>query len=138
MESFNLKYIQSSHELYKKWYNLRKAHARTKKLVCSQWLEDRLVFFQWALDNGWHLGVRFYRKDKRKAYSPTNTLLISPFDKVESPKTHQLSVLNVSEVKEIKNLLRDECSQVMIAKKYNVSSTTISSMKTGETWSYIK
>ena len=132
------RYIKASHELYRKWYSLRNTHRRTKNLMCDDWAEDRLLFFQWAFDNEWYPGVRFYRKDKRKPYSPHNTALIGPFDNVKSKTTHQKAILTEDQVREIKKLLRDNYSQVMIAKKFNVCSSTISCVKTGKTWSHIQ
>lgn len=138
MNFIELKFIKSSHPLYKRWFNLRRANKVTGKLVCPEWLESRVSFFECCFLKGWYPGQRVFRIDKKKPYSPENIVLISPFDKGKSPICPQASFLDPDQVRGIKKLLHEGNPHVMIAEKYAISLSTVSSIKRGRSWKHIK
>lgn len=40
--------------------------------ICTEWLNDRAVFFKWALSNGWVKGLDVDRRNNDLGYSPDN------------------------------------------------------------------
>ena len=40
--------------------------------VCSEWQENFLEFYSWAINNGWEDGLSIDRVDNTKGYSPRN------------------------------------------------------------------
>jgi hypothetical protein len=138
MNCLELKYIQSSHPLYKRWFNLCRANKRTGNLVCPEWLNDRIAFLKCCFDLGWYPGQRVFRIDKGKPYGPTNIRLVSSFDKGFSDLHHQACVLTPDQVRAIKKELHEGTTHAMIAKKYDISVSTVSAIKVGKSWKHIK
>jgi hypothetical protein len=40
--------------------------------ICNEWLNDRLLFFSWAYENGYKKGLTIERINNNKGYSPGN------------------------------------------------------------------
>ena len=115
-----------------------RAHRRTGELVCKEWLNSRIAFFESCFIKGWYPGQRIFRIDKRKPYSPTNIMLVSHFDKEKSELHHQSCLLTPNQVRAIKKELHEGNTHAMIAKKYKISVSTVSSIKGGRSWKHIK
>ena len=45
--------------------------------LCPEWM-DYKIFKQWAIDNGYAEGCRFFREDVSQPYSPENCKIIKP------------------------------------------------------------
>lgn len=41
-------------------------------MVCDEWLNDFMSFFNWAIENGWEKGLSLERKENDKNYEPSN------------------------------------------------------------------
>ena len=138
MNFLDLKYIRCSHPLYKRWFNLCRSNKRTGNLVCSEWIDSRVSFFECCFLNGWYPGQRVFRVDKNKPYGPANIVLVSPFEVGKNELNYQSCYLVADQVREIKKLLQDGNTHAMIAEKYNISVSTVSSIKRGLSWKHIK
>lgn len=44
--------------------------------VCDEWRSNNVLFFEWALSNGWVKGLRLDRMDNNKGYFPRNCRFI--------------------------------------------------------------
>lgn len=40
--------------------------------ICDEWLNDKIAFFEWAMNNGYQDGLTIDRVDNNKGYSPDN------------------------------------------------------------------
>lgn len=79
---------QKFHPIYTLWCNIKKrcysSEPREYKyyqgkgiIVCSEWLNDPLTFFNWAYENGWKEGLSLDRIDSEKDYDPSNCRFIT-------------------------------------------------------------
>lgn len=41
-------------------------------LICKEWLDDFMNFYNWSIQNGWISGMKIDRVDNDKGYSPNN------------------------------------------------------------------
>ena len=48
--------------------------------ICTEWLDDKNSFVQWAFDTGWQPGYHIHRKDSQQGYSPENCVWLSSFE----------------------------------------------------------
>lgn len=75
----------SSHPLYKVWQaiNLRSSghyddvYRRKNIKICNEW-KDFLVFFDWAIYNGYKKGLQIDRIDSNGNYTPLNCRFVTP------------------------------------------------------------
>ena len=52
--------------------------------MCEEWKSDFSCFFNWMVENNWHIGLEIDRIDNSKGYNPDNCRLI----------THKKNMLN--------------------------------------------
>lgn len=136
MNNLELRYIKSSHPLYKKWRSWVKLAHRADVLVCKEWQEDRLSFFSHAFDVGWYDGCLIYRPDTSKPYSESNFALVDKFAAGKKVNRQNAKLTN-DDVKVIKKRLIEGYSQASLAQEYGVSRTAISMINLGKTWKHI-
>jgi hypothetical protein len=79
----------SKHPLYQIWRGMkgRCLNKRDKAYfnwggrgitVCDEWKDDFQAFYDFALNNGWALGLITDRRDNNKGYSPDNIRFVTP------------------------------------------------------------
>jgi hypothetical protein len=60
--------------------------------VCQEWLDDKSLFFQWALENGYIPGLHLDRIDNYKGYGPGNCRWLTPTDSCNNKRdNHRLT-----------------------------------------------
>jgi hypothetical protein len=81
--------IDINHPLYRKYSNMLtrcyNPNARSYKYygavgihICKEWREDKEIFFDWAINNGWKPGLEIDRRDNRLSYYPQNCRFVTP------------------------------------------------------------
>ena len=79
----NKKHGMKNHPLYSIYTGMRgRCYSVTNKAyanyggrgisVCDEWLENPVIFFEWAMTNGWEPGLTIERTDNDGGYSPDN------------------------------------------------------------------
>lgn len=148
-----------SHPIYKtrsymiyRCYSAPESHAsypfyRGKGIkICDEWRNDALVFYEWALKNGWKQGLSIDRIDSNKDYEPGNCRFISRSENSIKARSenNQRGVnntnvkLNDDKVLAIKLLLRLGFNVRKIGEFFGVGKTTIVAINMGQTWKHIK
>lgn len=62
--------------------------------VCKEWLDDRTLFFKWALSNGYSNKLSIDRIDNNKGYSPSNCRWVTQY--IQQRNTRKLCKNNTS------------------------------------------
>jgi hypothetical protein len=76
------------HPLLKVWVTMRQRCYNPKAIsypyyggrgigVCPEWREESLLFYTWAIENGWKKGLELDRIDNEIGYSPDNCRFVS-------------------------------------------------------------
>lgn len=79
---------QQFHPIYRMWCNMKvrcygnrpkdfKYYKSKGISICSAWLNDAKLFFEWCIKNGWEKGMTIDRIDSEKDYEPTNCQLLT-------------------------------------------------------------
>ena len=82
--------------------------------VCSQWLNNREAFVDWALSNGYKRGLTIDRIDNNGNYEPSNCRFVTIRDNTNNRRNTVKTVL-----------FGKEMSASDIARKYNLSQNTV-------------
>ncbi len=100
--------------------------------VCDEWLNDRNIFCEWSLKNGFENGKKLSidRINSSKGYSPENCRWS---DAIDQGRNTRRNVLTIELAREIRKDTR-HMTQAQIAIKYNVSQPTVWCVVTNKIW----
>lgn len=99
--------------------------------VCKEWLRYPR-FKKWAMVNGYSDELTIDRKDNNGCYHPDNCRWVTKKVNNRNRSSVKLSPQTVREIKRL--LLNKEVKIVDVAKKYNMSQTIISHIKSSKRW----
>jgi hypothetical protein len=99
--------------------------------ICQEWLQDFNVFYEWAIMNGYEDSLTIDRLDSSKSYGPDNCRWSSLVEQ----SRNRAGVLNISQVKKIKGLLKKRVKCSEIAAIFNIPVKRVYCIKSGRTWS---
>lgn len=79
------------HPLYHVWAAMKQRCLNPKNIqyiewggrgitICPEWISDFVLFFNWAMNNGYQHGLRLDRENNDGAYSPENCRWVDDFD----------------------------------------------------------
>lgn len=118
--------------------------------MCEQWVVDKSLFFNWAFANGWTPILSIIRKDNDKPFTPDNCKIVSRefsfVERMRRVKKYNLDFtyrvnpnkkLNEEQVIKIINMIHNNIPHKQIAEIFNISVSTISSIKHKKTWSWV-
>lgn len=110
-----------------------KYHAGKGVSVCKEWKENKLLFCQWSLENGYDDTKTIDRIDSEKDYSPLNCRWVSM---QEQAQNNSSTVLNIDLVASMRELSKSmSCADV--ARFYGIDKTTTWQAIRGITWSNV-
>ena len=91
-----------NHKLYEVWKSMkaRCTNQNTKQykdyggngvIICKEWARSFIVFYEWAMSNGWKDGLQLDKDIKGTGfiYSPENCLFVSPKENSNKRKTNK-------------------------------------------------
>jgi hypothetical protein len=136
----------SSGKVYRSWYNMilrcyNENHHAYKNyggrgiIICDEWLEEKdgfIKFYTWATINGYEEGLTIDRIDVDGNYEPSNCRWITLEEQVKNKHKYNDSKLSKEDILYIKNELDKGVVGAYLARKFNVSRTTISKIKKGK------
>lgn len=94
--------LTAKHPLYSVWQNMKR-RCDAKKLkqfkdyggrgikVCVKWNNNFLIFFNWAISNGWSKELTLDRKNNNKNYSPLNCRFV---DRIVQGRNQRTRITN--------------------------------------------
>ena len=62
--------------------------------VCSEWNQDFMNFYNWAINNGWQKGYELERIDNTKGYSPDNCTWITHKQQCRNRRSNKAVEIN--------------------------------------------
>ena len=126
----------SKHPLYRKWAGMI-ARTENKKgiryhryggrgiVVCKEWRNDFMSFYNWAINNGWSDGLTIDRIDVDGNYEPSNCQLITM--KENNIKDRKVTMLNKFKKEEIlKRYQSENITVTKLASEYGTYKKAIS------------
>ena len=99
--------------------------------ICEEWRENFHAFKAWAMANGFRRGLTIDRRDNDRGYSPDNCRWIPQPDQMRNASTNRVTV---EEALEIRALLAEGMRGADIARRYGISKTVVSRIKTRRSW----
>lgn len=110
--------------------------------ICSEWT-DRESFIDWALENGYQIGMTLDRIDNQRGYSPQNCQWLtkedhgrkSIIDTDSRGSRHGMSKLTESDVRLI---LESSDTVINLSAQFGVTETTIYKILRGESWTHVR
>lgn len=140
------KHRMGNHPLYFCWHDLKNRCNNNKYrayhryggrgiTVCNEWQNDFVIFKDWALSNGYKIGLVIDRKNNDGNYEPSNCRFIT---QSENARNTSSNVLNIEKVIRLKKLLKSEKSDQKLGRLFNISRTTVYDVRNGKTWSDIQ
>jgi len=132
----------SLHPLYGKWRDIKQRCSNTKCkayrnygakgiLICDEWKNNFLSFYNWAITNGWENGLTIDRIYNNKGYCPDNCHFVTLSENTSKTCRRKL---NEIAVKVIKYYLAKGVYYRELAKIYKVDHATIWQIKNNKTW----
>ncbi len=130
-----------NHPLYKVWKKIRErcnnSNYREFHLyggrgitVCPEW-DDAKTFVEWAMFNGYEIGLEIDRRDNSRGYSPDNCRFVTGAVNSQNSRNTKLTA---STVLEIRRLFQSGKRKASIARQFNVSGSCIGCVIKGKTW----
>lgn len=114
-------------------YMRYKYHAGKGISICKEWLESKITFFKWSMENGYDDTKTIDRIDASKNYSPENCRWVSMQVQAQNNSS---TVLN----KDIVFSMRESSKKMScadVARLYGIDNTTAWQAIRGITWSNI-
>lgn len=103
--------------------------------VCHEWKKDFPCFYNWALSNGWHKGMSLDKNIKARRmgvdpllYSPEFCSFVTQKENVQNIRTAKINILTAAEIR------GSDKNTSELMKTYNVSRTTINTIRRNESW----
>jgi hypothetical protein len=114
-------------------------------IVCDEWRNDMVKFYNWCMDNGWKKGLCLDRIDNNGNYEPLNCQFLTQSEHAkksqrDTPQKGEdigTSVLSDDEVRAIRLLFKCGYSSGKISEFFNTGRTTIKYIGSGRTWRHI-
>lgn len=135
----NTTHDMSKTVLYNKWAMMKKLVHKSHKMrrsfydkgitICDEWSKFS-KFMEWSMNNGYKGNLTLGRKDRSGNFSPKNCYWATLAVIVQN----KASRLNTNQVIVIKERLKNNERVSSITKDYNVSYSSINSIKLGRTW----
>jgi len=97
--------------------------------VCNRW-----YFFSWFYEDmfsTWKQGLQIDRIDNAKGYEPGNCRWVVA---AENVRNSSLAKLTYEQVQQIRERLKSQPKQTLLAKEFGVTSQTICDIKHGRSW----
>lgn len=69
--------------------------------VCDEWMKDSFSFYNWALANGYQIGLQIDRRDNYKGYEPGNCRFVTRKENMNNLRFHQDRRRPISEAHDI-------------------------------------
>lgn len=91
--------------LYNKWQKMKarcnnikhpayKNYGGRGITVCEEWTHDFMLFYTWAIDNGYKEGLALDRRDNNKGYSPDNCRFVTHKENDNNKRTNRYVTIN--------------------------------------------
>jgi hypothetical protein len=134
---------QTPKKLYQRWQTIKnrcsnpnnrsyKDYGAKGIKVCAEWHCDYQKFKEWALNNGYREGLDLCRKDVTRNYVPKNCYFATAAQSAQHKTSTKMTWGNV---RNMRQLYQDESmSQDQLAKKYKISSATVSRIVNYKLW----
>lgn len=147
---YNGKY-EAKHPIFKTFHNMNKRcyNNKTKSwkhyegkgiIICKEWLDNKDIFYEWAMENGWQKGLTIDRIDSNKNYEPSNCQWLTKAQnnsKVMRKRRGELAPcakLSDAHVQVIKDLYKLNYEGYGIAKFIGISPRSVYDILEGRTW----
>lgn len=108
----------NTHPLYKVWNGIKQRCKNPKSdvyrfyggkgvTICDEWNEDFVVFYNWAINNGWQLGLTIDRVCNNDGYNPNNCRIATMAQQCRN-KSYNVYLLAFGENKCLQDWANDE------------------------------
>jgi len=124
----------TKHPLYRVWRGIRH---RSKNKIDPDWKNNFVVFYNWAMENGYKRGLLIDRKDNSGSYTSDNCRFITMATNSQNRKTTKLNWESVTEIRNTKLLIPNiKCKE--LATTYGVCLSTIHKILSNRIWNVWK
>ncbi len=100
--------------------------------ICQEWVNDYILFRDWALNNGYSEGLSIDRKDPNKGYNSENCEWVTLKENGRKQRTNKLSLQIANEIRILYN--SGYYTQKQVSEKYNVSQSLINGIINNKKW----